>query len=68
MPDMQEGARDTARQLVELYQEDAPVHAAIRSGQLADSGDICGSAHWLEISSRAAKLLSERIVATATAR
>ena len=63
MPDTLEGARDTARQLVELYEEDAPVHAAVRSGQLADSGDICGSAHWLEVSSKAAALLTEKLVA-----
>ena len=63
MLDTHETVQNTARQLVDLYQEDAPTHATVRSGQLASSGDLCGSAHWLEVSSNAAKLLSERMSA-----
>ncbi len=49
----------TANELIKQHGDDAPIHAAIRTDELLDAGDMDGQAVWKQILAAVGELMSE---------
>ena len=49
-----------ARQMVEIYADDAGIHAALRADALLDQGDVTGCRAWTRIVAVIKELLRDR--------
>ena len=49
----------TANELIKQHGEDAPIHAAMRTDELLDAGDLGGQAVWRRILAAVEELLLE---------